>query len=177
MTQFLMTQPDLSAGFVVPKLATNLTLRAARPSDDTQIAHIISEGFSDDSKPWDATRVNRELFDAEDVVATWVITDDQGVVAVASERIQTELYPSAGYVHYVCVLARAQGANLGAILTAKCMNGFSERGFNQAVLETDDFRIAAIITYLRLGYIPSYRKMAEQQAWSALFPTLLRSKK
>ena len=86
-----------------------------------------------------------------------------------------DTYPDAGYVHYVGVSPQARGLRLGAVLTARCVQGFAERGLPRAVLETDDFRVPAVITYLRLGFIPTYRSTDEQFAWSALLPRLLGS--
>lgn len=173
MTQLFMTHPDLGAGFPAPALPAGMTLRAASAADSTAIAALLAEAFEEE---WDEARVSRELLDAADVAVTWVIADAQGILAVASERLMPETYPGAGYVHYVGVASRARGLGLGAIVTAKCMTGFAERGLPTAVLETDDFRIPAVITYLRLGYVPTYRNPEEQKAWSGLFPTLQRSK-
>ena len=168
-----MTHPDLSAGFPAPLLPVGMTLRAAEPSDSAAIAALLAEAFEEE---WDDARVSRDLLDADDVAVTWVIEDAEGLLAVASERLMPQTYPDAGYVHYVGVAARARGLGLGAIVTARCMTGFVERGLPTAVLETDDFRIPAVITYLRLGYVPTYRNSTEQKAWSGLFPILQRSK-
>ncbi|MGV8881538.1 MAG: GNAT family N-acetyltransferase [Rhodoglobus sp.] len=173
MTQLFMTHPDLSAGFPAPTLPVGMTLRAAEASDSAAIAALLAEAFEEE---WDDARVGRDLLDAADVAVTWVIADAQGLLAVASERLMPQTYPGAGYVHYVGVAARARGLGLGAVVTARCMTGFLERGLPTAVLETDDFRTPAVITYLRLGYIPTYRNPAEQKAWSGLFPVLQRSK-
>lgn len=168
-----MTHPDLSVGFEAPTLPVGMTLRAADAADSSAIAALLAEAFEEE---WDEARVGRELLDAADVAITWVIIGIKGILAVASERLMPETYPDAGYVHYVGVAKRARGLGLGAIVTAQCMTGFAERGLSTAVLETDDFRIPAVITYLRLGYVPTYRNPAEQKAWSQLFPTLQRSK-
>ena len=102
-----------------------------------------------------------------------IVTDADGVVAVASERLLPTSYPGAGYVHYVGARRRARGQRLGALVTVQCLSGFARRGLESAVLETDDFRVRALVTYLRLGFVPSYRTVEEQTAWSVLFPTLL----
>lgn len=173
MTQLFMTHPDLSVGFEAPSLPAGMALRAANAADSTAIAALLAEAFEEQ---WDEARVGRELLDAADVAVTWVIADGDGLLAVASERLMPDTYPDAGYVHYVGVAKRARGLGLGAIVTARCMTGFAARGLSTAVLETDDFRLPAVVTYLRLGYVPTYRSPAEQKAWSVLFPTLQRSK-
>ncbi|HXH35694.1 MAG TPA: GNAT family N-acetyltransferase [Plantibacter sp.] len=174
MTQLFMTHPGPPATVTPEPLATGLVLRAATVADASAIAVVLGESFEE---PWDAQRVRSEFFEAQDVAAVWVVEDEQGIFGTASERIMPETYPDAGYVHYVGVLDRARGKRIGAILTARCMQGFAERGLSTTVLETDDFRIPAVITYLRLGFVPTYRSDTERSAWSALLPTLFAAKR
>ena len=169
MTQLFMTHPGPLSAVRPAALSEGLTLRAATAADEPAIAETLAESFEEE---WDAARVRREFSDAADVPVTWLVEDAQGVIGVASERIMPETYPDAGYVHYVGVLGRARGRRVGAALTARCVQGFAERGLTTAVLETDDFRTPAVITYLRLGFVPTYRSDAERVAWSALLPTL-----
>jgi mycothiol synthase len=170
VTQLFMVHPGPLSTVVVPALDEGYVLRLAGNADIDELADVLSESYGE---PWDTARVKSELMDAPDVVATWVASDSQGIVAVASERLLPSQYPDAGYVHWVGVLPRARGHRLGALVTAQCMIGFAERGLSTVVLETDDFRVPAVITYLRLGFVPSYRSVEEQQAWSTLFPNLL----
>ncbi|WP_170285642.1 GNAT family N-acetyltransferase [Microbacterium rhizomatis] len=169
MTQLFMTHPGpLPAELLVP-LAPGLALREATAADEKAIAETLAASFEEE---WDVARVRAEFSDAGDVPVTWLVEDEQGVVGVASERIMPGTYPDAGYVHYVGVLDRARGRRVGATLTARCLQGFAERGLATAVLETDDFRVPAVVTYLRLGFVPTYRSAAEQGAWSVLLPSL-----
>jgi ribosomal protein S18 acetylase RimI-like enzyme len=170
VTQFLMVHPGPLSEVTVPTLDPVFTLRLATPQDADDLAELMAEAYEE---PWDSERVLREFLGAQDVSATWIVTDSDGVVAVASERMLPTTYPGAGYVHYVGARRRARGHRLGALVTAQCLRGFARRGLESAVLETDDFRARAVVTYLRLGFVPSYRSVEEQTAWSVLFPTLL----
>lgn len=174
MTQLFMTHPGPLAAVVAVSLPEGASLRAATTADGPAIAAVLAESFEED---WDVQRVAAEFFDAADVPVTWVVEDGQGIIGAASERIMPDTYPDAGYIHYVGVLDRARGKRVGAALTAQCVHGFAERGLSTTVLETDDFRIPAVITYLRLGFIPTYRSDAEQGAWSALLPALFAAKR
>ncbi len=169
MTQLFMTHPAPLSSVGQSAIADGLELRSATIDDAAEIAGVLAESFEEN---WDAARVVREFFDAADVVNTWVVSDPAGIVGTASERLMPEVYKDAGYVHYVGVLRRARGRRVGAILTERCIRGFAERGLATAVLETDDFRIPALITYFRLGFIPTYRTAEEQGAWSRLLPRL-----
>lgn len=170
MTQLFMTHPGPLSAIEPTPLAEGLVLRAATSADESSIAETLAESFEE---AWDVARVRAEFFDAADVPVTWIVEDGEGVIGVASERLMPDTYPDAGYVHYVGVSARARGRRVGAVLTARCLRGFAERGLSSAVLETDDFRVPAVVTYLRLGFIPTYRSAAEQSAWSGLLPSLL----
>ncbi len=150
-------------------------LRPAVAADAPALASLLSVAFDD---PWDEARVGRELLDAEDVPVTWLLpsSTDGEVAATASERLLPQAYPGAGYVHYVAVAPADRGRGLGTMITAQCLAGFANRGLATAVLETDDFRTAAVASYLRLGFVPTYRNDAEILAWSALFPALMPSR-
>ncbi|MFK4788371.1 GNAT family N-acetyltransferase [Microbacterium sp. ZW T5_56] len=173
MTQLFMTHPGPLSALQLPPLAEGLELRAAGPDDESAIADVLAESFEEE---WDVARVQAQLTEASDVAVTWVVVRDGAILGVASERLMPETYADAGYVHYVGVARSARGLRLGAVLTARCVLGFHERGLATAVLETDDFRVPAVITYLRLGFIPTYRSSDEQVAWSALLPTLFATK-
>lgn len=174
MTQLFMTHPGPLAAVASAELPEGVSLRAATVSDGPAIAAVLAESFEE---AWDAQRVAAEFFDAADVPVTWVVEDGLGILGTASERIMPDTYPDAGYVHYVGVLDRARGKRVGAALTAQCVHGFADRGLSTTVLETDDFRIPAVVTYLRLGFVPTYRSDDEQRAWSALLPALFAAKR
>jgi len=165
-----MVKPGPLSEVTVPALDLAFTIRLATAEDADDLAELMAEAYEE---PWNSARVSCEFLSTEDVCATWIVTDSDGVVAVASERLLPTTYPGAGYVHYVGTRRRARGHRLGAVVTAQCLSGFARRGLESAVLETDDFRAPAVVTYLRLGFVPSYRSVEEQKAWSVLFPTLL----
>jgi hypothetical protein len=164
-----MVHPGPLSEVTVHTLDPAFTLRLATTEDADDVALLMAEAYEE---PWDSERVSREFLEAEDVPATWIVTDSDGVVAVASERLLPTTYPGRGYVHYVAARRRVRGNRLGALVTAQCLRGFAGRGLESAVLETDDFRVPAVVVYLRLGFVPSCRSVAEQKAWSVLFPIL-----
>ena len=60
----------------------------------------------------------------------------------------------SGYVHMVKALESERGKGLGHSMARYALRIFAERGVERAVLTTDDFRIAAIKTYLDAGFRP-----------------------
>jgi len=169
VTQLFMTRPAGAGELPVPALPDGVVERAAVAADADALAALLAEAFDE---AWDADRVRRDLLEAPDVAVTHLLEEDGRLVGTASERVM-DLYPGAGYVHWVGVPPAARGRRLGSILTALCVAGFARRGLPVAVLETDDFREAAVLSYLRLGFVPEYRSETERTAWSALMPRLL----
>lgn len=169
MTQLFMTHPGPlpGKGPAVPGI------RAATDSDGPALARLLTETFDGS---WSVDRVLADLLHAPDVPVTWVLpAGTDYLAATASERLLPETYPGAGYVHYVGVAAAGRGRGLGTAMTLATLAGFAARGLESAVLETDDFRQSAVVVYLRLGFVPTYRSDAETAAWSRVFPTLLGS--
>ncbi len=64
---------------------------------------------------------------------------------------------------------------LASLLLIRLLGEFAERGCKDAVLETEDFHIPAIHTYLRLGFTPVYEVGDEdhRERWSAIFQHVL----
>ena len=59
-----------------------------------------------------------------------------------------------GYVHMVKAKADQRGKGLGHALTRHALGEFASRGVKSVRLTTDDFRLAAIKTYLDAGFVP-----------------------
>lgn len=168
MTQLFMTHPGpLTAS--CPIAPDGYHLRAGTRDDAHDMSDVLEDAFAE---PWGVERVLATLLVADDVPRVWVVTDGLHVVGTASERLLPAQYPGAGYVHYVGVVEAARGHRLGQVVTEACLHGFSQRGLNAAVLETDDFRVAAIRTYLRIGFVPEYRSELERSTWSAVLRQL-----
>jgi mycothiol synthase len=169
MTQLFMTHPGPLES-PVPDVAPGFVLRAATVDDAAALNVLLEQAFEE---PWGVERTLSVLLAAPDVVRTWVITTSTGeLVATASERLLPDEYPGAGYVHYVGALGSVSGKRFGQIVTQRCLEGFVERGLTKAVLKTDDFRLPAVRTYLRIGFVPEYRSDEERSAWSRVFKSI-----
>lgn len=179
MTQLFMVLPDLRSSELfsgdLPQVAIGEVLRPdlrrATEADAGSLGELMRLAYGEDD--WGVERVHRELLDADDVPVTWVVDDDRRIVATASERYLPERFPGAGYLHYVAASPGRAGEGLGRLVTAQVLSQVAARGYHRCVLETDDFRKPALVTYLRLGFVPEYRSEAERLAWSSVFRSLL----
>jgi mycothiol synthase len=170
--QLFMRLPELSDLPPAAPLRPGYTVRAAAPADHRQLAEVLSEAYGD---TWDAARVGEEFSPGNGVEATYVVVSPAGVAATAAARRLPDRYPEAGYLHYVGARPSERGRRLGEAVTRRVLVHFADSGLSQAVLETDDFRLPAVRTYLRLGFVPEPRAAGDVVRWSKVLRNLTRS--
>lgn len=171
--QLLMRRPHLHTIPEPPPLPDSYTLRSYTGEADLKpLASTLSLSFNTD---WSEERVRWRLTEAPDVKAVYVVAWHDTPVATASSRYLPERFPDTGYVHWVGTHPDHQGKGLASALMARLLADFQERGYREAVLETDDFRIPAIRTYLKFGFLPVYDVDGEdhRDRWSEVFQTLM----
>jgi mycothiol synthase len=138
-------------------------LRAAAPDEAEGLAALLTAAFVE---TWDVQRVCRDLFDDSSVAAVYVVEKVGGpIVATASSRLLPQQYPGSGYLHWVGADPAESGKRLGYRVTLAVLHDFAARGLTDSVLETDDPRLPAIVTYLKCGYVPECRDPADQERW------------
>ncbi len=62
---------------------------------------------------------------------------------------------------------------MGYFITLVTLHEFKRMGLHDAVLETDDPRLAAIKTYQNLGFAPEYRHDSHLERWAIVIANLL----
>jgi mycothiol synthase len=77
-----------------------------------------------------------------------------------------------GYLHMVAVAPPYRGRGLGRCISLAALIHMRARGCQQAVLDTDDFRLPAIRTYLSLGFLPDMLEADHAPRWHAIFAEL-----
>jgi ribosomal protein S18 acetylase RimI-like enzyme len=149
-------------------------VRAATRADGPQMAAVLGAAFPE--MKWDEARVHADLTDATDVPVTFVIEERGKIVATASVRYNPK-FPDSGYVHWVGVDPAHRGKQLGTVVMAKVMRRFLADGYKTVILETDDFRLPAIASYLGQGFIPHYTETDHEERWSKVFEQLAQSRR
>lgn len=176
-TQLLMRRPHL-AGEPVVALPVGYALREATSADDEALAEILTAAFPE-LDAWTSAIVAERLTAAPDVDAVYVVTHEGTPVATASSRHDHDRFPGTGYVHWVGALPGHTGKQLGSALMDQMLVDFRARGYSDAVLETDDFRLPAIRVYLRHGYVPITEDVKGENhlaRWSVVFENLGRKR-
>ena len=164
-----MRRPNLNNLPALPSLPAGSTLRVAGPNDAPALAALLQSAFPDEV--WTLERVQSALLEAPDVAETYILTRGAELLATASARIAPE-FPRSGYLHWVAVAPEARGQRLGFDISLAALHDFAKRGCADAVLETDDHRLAAIKTYQNLGFVPEPRHDSHPERWAETLANL-----
>lgn len=122
-----------------------------------------------------------ESFNKDKTVGDWkkLILDREGYrpdrVFFIREKLSGEMCATAsavrgggaehGYLHYVGVRPKWAGYKLGFCISCVATESFRTDSCTDAVLNTDPPRLAALKTYLRIGYRPQARHEAHVEIW------------
>jgi len=173
MRHLFMRRPTLDDLPPMPELPTGYTMRDYRPEDLDTLSALMRTAFEDPQ--WTSDKLRRVLIDAPDVKRIIVIEFAGLPVATASARLMPDQHPGSGYIHWVAVDPAHRGQRLGTIVTLACLYAFREFGCKDAVLETDDHRLAAIRIYQELGFLPEERHPSHAERWAIVIANLLAS--
>ncbi len=169
--QLRMLRPTL-AGLPPLELPEGHLLRASQPGDAAHWERIVATAFGGEPGRYDFERILRShpSYRPERIL---FVTDPSGrPVATASAWQMPGILADAGTVHYVAVLPEAQGRHLGTCVTLATLHHMVAEGFTRATLTTDDFRLAAIRTYLRLGFEPVLVHENQRERWRRVLSEL-----
>ncbi len=169
--QLRMVRPNLER---LPKiqLPTDYEMRTYQDGDEKHWANIISDSFG--GKQRTAQDARNEITGQAVFVrdGLYFATYRSIPVGTACAWRQSVDETDVGYVHMVGVVSEHTGRKLGKWVSLAVLYYFSKHGFKCAMLDTDDFRIPAIKTYLNLGFVPVYVEYTQPERWQAIFNKL-----
>ena len=140
--------------------------RSAEASDGSAWEEIIQEAFGV-FVPY-ASLTESPAFRPERV---WFIVDEADRPVATAACWVTDDYPkSCSVLHMVATKPGHTGLHLGAAATLAAMQEAAREGFARMCLRTDLFRVPAIKTYLRLGFVPQILHEAHIDQWKTLLP-------
>ena len=167
--QLMMRRRDLSS---LPELslASGYTARHFEPGDESAWDQIIREAFEKDAPEFEGHMRRDPAFRPERI---WFICRDNVPVATASAWRQAQRQPmETGTLHMVGILPAEGGKGLGLQVSLAALQQMQREGRKAAVLSTDDDRLAAIKTYLRLGFEPLVSDENHRERWPLIFEAL-----
>ncbi len=169
--QLRMVRPNLN-NLPELQLPTGYGMRTYLEGDEAHWARIISDSFGGRERTAQDTV---DQITGSDVFLRdgfYFATHDDTPVGTACAWRQSVDEKDVGYVHMVGVVAEHTGHKLGKWVSLAVLYYFRDKGFKCAMLDTDDFRIPAVKTYLNLGFIPVYVEEGQPKRWHDLFKKL-----
>ena len=168
--QLVMRRPDLH-NLPAVHLPDGFHLRLFREGDERAWEIIIAESFHRELQPneFENAIKSRPPFKPERVL--FVVSNDVPV-ATATAWEEPKYGQEAGYLHMVGVRPGHQGKRLGYWVSVAVLHRFVVEGRKKAVLQTDDFRLPAVKTYLALGFEPLLVDENQRQRWPDVFAAL-----
>lgn len=169
--QLRMVRPNLKD---LPKLElpTGYSLRTYRDGDEVHWANIISDSFGGRERTAQDTRneiTGRDVFVSD---GFYFVTHHDIPVGTACAWRQSVDEAEVGYVHMVGVLSKHTGQKLGKWVSLAVLYYFRDNEFSCSMLDTDDFRLPAIKTYLNLGFVPVYVDDTQPERWEKILKKL-----
>jgi len=173
MAQLRMKRPNLEN---LPPLKTpeGYGLRHYQPGDEIHWGNIIDASFGGQRTEEDVRReiTERPVFTPDGL---FFATYQRQPVGSACSWKGSPDEKITGYVHMVGVIPEHQGHGLGYLVSLATLHFFKKHGFQETMLDTDDGRIPALITYLRLGFEPVLRDDGQRHRWALIFAKFLQS--
>jgi mycothiol synthase len=163
----MMRRPDLR-NLPPIELPEGYAVRHYNPGDEQAWNTIIHEGFSP-NYDFDKHMKGDAAFVPERV---WFITKNDVPVATASAWLLSRFGPHTGLMHMVGTLSGHQGKRLGYWVSLAAMHRFLTEGRLDAMLQTNDFRLPAIKTYLNLGFEPVLIHENQRSRWHTIMQKL-----
>lgn len=166
MSQLSMQRPSLDDLPELPVLPPGYTLRKYREGDLKPLATLLGSAFDD--AEWTDGRVREALIDHVDVPSTYLIDYGGLAVATASAMLSPTGPEGSGTLFWVAAEGAHGGRRLGYAVSLAVLHEFVQYGCHDADLLTDDDRIPAIKTYLKLGFVPVYRDDTHPARWAEI---------
>ena len=118
---------------------------------------------------WDEKRARERLTDQRPVLqaGTYLILHAEAAVATACTLPPTPAEPRAE-LGWVAVDPSHQGRGLGLQVCSAVLWYAKEHGYPATTLNTDDWRLAAIRTYLKLGFEPELTHDSHRARWQQI---------
>lgn len=167
--QLFMRRPNLENLPPMPESPPGYVVRRFQAGEEAAIGQALAGAFGDE---WPVERVQKSLTANSQIDAVFVVAFNDVPVAHTSARLAPDDHPGSGYIHWVGVHPAHQGKRLGYLINLKVLYHFREIGCRDAVLETDDFRIPAIKTYLSLGFVPEHNDPTHPERWEKIMEQL-----
>ncbi len=146
-------------------LPDGYTMRTYQHGDEDGMIRLMAKaGFDSWNEQALATLFTRALPNG----TFFIVHDATGdIVATASASYNAkEPNPFAGMLDWVASDPEHRGKKLGYAVSAAVVEKLIKDGYKKITLATDDFRIPAIKTYLKMGFLPHHVAEDHERRWT-----------
>jgi len=167
-------QSQLRMGFTqfdslrAPELPPGYGLRTFRPGDEEPWIALLATG---DFGEWDRPRLDRLLSGERAPLpldGVFFATRGEQIVGAACVFLHLGESGDVPELGWVAVHPAHRGHGLGLQVCRAALRFIRDRGHGYAYLLTEEFRLPAIKTYLRLGFEPEMLDATQPARWEAL---------
>ena len=149
---------------IQPKTASGYAIRTYRPGDEVAFLAIMSKI---DFGIWDTEKLQYNM--AKIIPDGWffaVETSSEHIVGTAMcLHNYTNEAPFTGDVGWLACVPFHRGHGVGYSLMAHVTNRFLSAGYKRIQLHTEYYRLPAIKTYLKQGYLPVIETDEMREMW------------
>lgn len=148
------------------KAPDDYDIRTYIPGDEQAWADIMNTGIGE----WTAEKCRERLTSMHQFLPDglfFVTHQGKPVGSACAWRKDADEW-GVGILHMICVLPEHRSKRLGHVLNLAVLHYFRNHGFQEVWLSTDDFRIPAIKSYLKLGYEPHIFDDLHEARWKAV---------
>ena len=150
-----------------PEVPDGYDLRTYQLGDEQAWCDIMEGNVG---REWTAERFYQQMssdprFSAEGLF--FATHEGQPVASACAWRTSLE-EEAVGAIHMVAALDTHRGKGLGHLVNAAVLAKLKEQGFQKAHLKTDDWRLAAINSYLKAKFDPFNTHISHAERWDMI---------
>jgi mycothiol synthase len=168
--QLEMVRPAAPAYILkLPSMPPGYALRQLRASDEKPYDDLFHLAFEDEGRFGEILEraLNEGFFVVEHLASGELISS-----CVAMRGSSSPRHREAGQLGWLVTDLSHCGKGLGTIVAAAVTNRLAAEGYLRPFLGTEDFRIAAISIYLRLGWRPYIYRGEMEERWRNILSRL-----
>ncbi len=148
-----------------PAVPPGYELRGFRFGDEDSCVEAIKTG--EFQSHWDRARFDEFIRGPERMEGSRVVVKDGQVVAATFASVSEE-NPDMGVVDYVVCRPEHRGLGLGRAVCTEVVRYLVAKGYEKALLGTDDWRLPAIGLYLSMGFEPRMDREDMPARWERI---------
>lgn len=154
----VMPEINLAEGFIIQDLEESSLLRYNQLRQSVEFSPWTVEAFAS----------FREKALSGGILLVTDQKTGEFVASACAEKSDFPEYPEIGVLGWVITQPRWRGKYLGRAVSVAAMHCLYRNGYRVFSLLTDDFRLAALKTYLRLGWRPWLYQADMPERWQKI---------